>query len=70
MRMRDFGITFRAIGEVVLYYRQHPESMMHATTPRKQSDLRLAVLKSIRRRRRLGLAPAKDLVFSDSIEKA
>ena len=70
MRMRDFGITFRAIGEVVLYYRQHPASMMHATTPRKQSDLRLAVLKSIRRRRRLGLAPAKDLVFSDSIEKA
>jgi glycosyltransferase involved in cell wall biosynthesis len=69
MRMRDLGITFSALNEVVLYYRQHPASMMHANTTRKESDLRLAVLKSIRRRRRLGLAPATALVFSDSIER-
>ena len=69
MRMRDFGITFLALREIVLYYRQHPGSMMHATTPRKESDLRLALLKSIRRRRRLGLPPAEALVFTDSIER-
>lgn len=68
MRMRDFGITFIALSEVVLYYRQHPASMMHEATARKRSDFRLALLKSIRRRRQLGLAPAKALVFSDSIE--
>ncbi|MGE3874434.1 MAG: glycosyltransferase family 2 protein [Parvibaculaceae bacterium] len=69
MRMRDLGVAFLALDEVVLYYRQHPASMMHASTPRKDSDLRLAVFKSIRRRRRLGLAPSQSLVFGDSIEK-
>jgi glycosyltransferase involved in cell wall biosynthesis len=69
MRMRDLDVTFLALGEVVLYYRQHPASMMHTNSPRKDSDLRLAVFKSIRRRRRLGLPPSEALVFGDSIEK-
>jgi glycosyltransferase involved in cell wall biosynthesis len=69
LRMRDFGVTFIALSEVVLYYRQHAASMMHEeATTRRKSDLRLALLKSIRRRRRLGLAPATALVFSDSLE--
>jgi glycosyltransferase involved in cell wall biosynthesis len=68
MRMRDFGVVFVALGEVVLYYRQHSGSMMHQASTRKKSDLRLAMLKSIRRRRSLGLPPAKALIFSDSIE--
>jgi glycosyltransferase involved in cell wall biosynthesis len=70
MRMRDLGITFLALGETVQYYRQHSSSLMHASAPRKESDFRLAVLKSIRRRRRLGLAPARALVLSDSVERA
>jgi glycosyltransferase involved in cell wall biosynthesis len=70
LRMRDLDVAFLAVSEVVLYYRRHPASMMQSTTPRKQSDLRLALLKSIRRRRSLGLAPAKALVYSDSIERA
>ncbi|MGE3874435.1 MAG: glycosyltransferase family 2 protein [Parvibaculaceae bacterium] len=69
MRLRDFGVTFLALGAVVQYYRQHPASMMHASTPRKESDFRLAVLKSVRRRRRLGLGPATALVLSDSVER-
>jgi glycosyltransferase involved in cell wall biosynthesis len=69
MRMRDLGVTFVVLNEVVLYYRQHPASMMQVSTPRKNSDLRLAMLKSIRRRRRLGLAPAMNLVFGDSVER-
>ena len=71
MRMRDLGITFIALNELVLYYRQHPASMVHAATAtaRKQSDFRLALLKSIRRRRRLGLAPATVLVYGDNIER-
>lgn len=70
MRMRDFGVAFVALSDVVLYYRRHPGSMMSQTSPRKEGDLRLALLKSIRRRRRLGLPPAEALVFSDSIERA
>ena len=70
MRMRDLGVSFLALDELVLYYRQHPASMMKMRTPRKERDLRLAVLKSIRRRRRLGLAPATALVFGDSRERA
>jgi GT2 family glycosyltransferase len=69
MRMRDLGVTFLALGDVMQYYRQHPASMMHANTPRKESDFRLAVLKSVRRRRCLGLGPAKALVLSDSDER-
>ena len=69
-RMRDLGITFIALGDVVQLYRQHPASLMHTNTPRKESDFRLAVLKSIRRRRRLGLGPATALVLTDSVERA
>lgn len=68
LRVRETGIPFTILRAVTLYYRRHPDSMMSGTESRKQSDFRLAVLKSIRRRRAAGL-PALDLpAFASFVE--
>lgn len=51
LRVRESGIPFQILRSTELYYRQHPASMMAEEDPRKHSDFRLAIGKSLSRRR-------------------
>ena len=54
LRVREQGVPFTILRSVELYYRQHAASMMAVPHPRKDSDFRLATLKSMQRRRAAG----------------
>jgi glycosyltransferase involved in cell wall biosynthesis len=69
MRLRDFGVPFTVLDKPTLYYRQHANSMMSAIHPRQVSDFRLAAMKSVRRRRTLGLPPADKQVLTGYLEQ-
>ncbi len=69
MRMRDFEIPFAVLDEPMLYYRRHGNSMMTAGNPRMISDFRLAAMKSVRRRRQLGLPPADRQILTGDLEQ-
>jgi len=58
MRIRENGVLFTILRDVTLYYRRHPHSMMSQNNPRKHSDFRMAVARSLARRRRDNDAPA------------
>ena len=58
MRIRENGIPFTILRDVTLYYRRHPHSMMSQNNPRKHSDFRMAVARSLARRRGDDAAPA------------
>lgn len=57
MRIRESGLPFRILRDVTLYYRRHPSSMMSANDPRKHRDFRMAVTRSLARRRGKSAAP-------------
>jgi glycosyltransferase involved in cell wall biosynthesis len=60
LRVRESGMPFQILRSTELYYRQHPASMMAEEDPRKHSDFRLAIGKSLSRRRaRNNRAPLK-----------
>ncbi len=69
LRMRDLDIALAVLDAPMLYYRRHANSMMTAGHPRMKSDFRLAALKSVRRRRQLGLPPATGQILTDDLEQ-
>jgi len=58
MRIRENGVPFVILRDVTLYYRRHSNSMMSQNNPRKHSDFRMAVARSLARRRGHGAIPA------------
>ncbi len=68
LRLRDGGVPFTILRAVTLFYRRHPQSMMEGPNPRRASDFRLAIMKSLRRRREAGLPPADQAVFEAYLE--
>jgi glycosyltransferase involved in cell wall biosynthesis len=58
MRIRENGMPFTILRDVTLYYRRHPHSMMSQNNPRKHSDFRMAVARSLARRRAENAVPA------------
>ena len=68
LRIREAGEPFVIMRHEMLYYRRHPDSMMHQKNPRKQSDFRLAIMKSVRRRRLAGLPPMNMEAFEQHLE--
>jgi len=57
MRIRENRVPFTILRDVTLYYRRHPNSMMSQNNPRKHSDFRMAVARSLARRRGYNAAP-------------
>jgi glycosyltransferase involved in cell wall biosynthesis len=57
MRIRENGVPFTILRDVMLYYRRHPNSMMSQNDPRKHRDFRMAVVRSLVRRQRHSAAP-------------
>ncbi len=68
LRMRDFGVSSTILDATTLYYRRHGNSMMLADNPRKRTDLMLATMKSVRRRRQIGLPPADKQMLTGDLE--
>jgi glycosyltransferase involved in cell wall biosynthesis len=68
MRMRDGGVGYTFLRDEVLYYRQHDDSMMTRNNPRMVSDFRRAAMKSARRRKEAGLAPADTQLITGHLE--
>jgi glycosyltransferase involved in cell wall biosynthesis len=58
MRIREKGLPFTILRDVTLYYRRHPNSMMSQSNPRRHRDFRMAVARSLARRREQSAAPA------------
>jgi glycosyltransferase involved in cell wall biosynthesis len=58
MRIRENRVPFTILRDVTLYYRRHPNSMMSRSNPRKHSDFRMAVARSLARRRGHSAVPA------------
>jgi len=56
LRMREAAIPFTILRAVTLYYRRHAGQMMLADDPRREGDFRRALMLSMARRRRLGIA--------------
>ncbi len=68
LRMRDFDIPVAVLDVPLLYWRQHDESMTSLPDPRRYTDIRITMLKSIRRRRQLGLPPTDRQVLTGYVE--
>jgi glycosyltransferase involved in cell wall biosynthesis len=58
MRVRERRIPFVILRDVTLYYRRHATSMMSQDNPRKHSDFRMALARSLARRRKHNAAAA------------
>lgn len=55
LRVREAGLDFRILRTPELFYRRHPASMMAQNTPLKEASLQLAISRSLRRRRKIGM---------------
>ncbi len=69
LRMRDLEVPLAVLNVPTLFYRRHENSMMMAGHPRMKSDFRLAAMKSVRRRRQLGLPPADRQILTGDLEQ-
>jgi glycosyltransferase involved in cell wall biosynthesis len=58
MRIREHDVPFKILRDVTLYYRRHSNSMMSTTNPRKYADFRMAIARSLARRRAQVADPA------------
>jgi glycosyltransferase involved in cell wall biosynthesis len=54
LRVREAGLPFTILRSTELYYRRHPSSMMAQPSPLKETSLRLAMSRSLQRRRKAG----------------
>lgn len=70
LRLREADIDFTILRSVMLYYRKHGASMMAQKNPRKTADFRLAVAKSVARRRANGGPPVDMDLFETFLEPA
>jgi glycosyltransferase involved in cell wall biosynthesis len=68
LRVREAGIAFTILREVMLYYRKHGDSMMAQKNPRKTADFRRAVAMSLARRRAGGKPPIDHMRFESFFE--
>lgn len=68
LRLREAGIDFTILRSVMLYYRKHDASMMAQKNPRKITDFRHAVAKSIARRRANSKRPVDMDLFERFLE--
>lgn len=68
LRLREAGIDFTILRNVMLYYRKHGASMMAQKNPRKITDFRHAVAKSVARRRANGKPPIDMDLFETFFE--
>jgi glycosyltransferase involved in cell wall biosynthesis len=68
LRVREAGVPFTILRSAELYYRRHPNSMMAKEDPAKDASLRLAMSKSLRRRRERGTLGTPLPDFSSFLE--
>jgi len=68
LRVREAGIPFTILRDVMLYYRKHPNSMMAQKNPRKTADFRRAVAMSLARRRAGSKPPIDYMRFESFFE--
>ena len=68
LRLRDADVPFVILRQVMLYYRRHEASMMQGPDPRRAKDFRLAIVKSLQRRRAAGLPPSDQASFEAYLE--
>lgn len=68
LRVREAGLPFSILRSPELYYRVHPDSMMAQKTPLKDHSFRLAMSRSLQRRRKAGTLDQPLADFSSYLE--
>lgn len=68
LRVRETGLPFSILRSTELFYRIHPASMMAQATPLKDTHLRLAMSRSLQRRRKAGTLDTPLPDFSNYLE--
>jgi glycosyltransferase involved in cell wall biosynthesis len=68
LRVREAGVDFTILRDVMLYYRRHGDSMMAQKNSRKSADFRRAISMSLARRRASGQQPIDHNLFETFLE--